>query len=91
MNAPLRQASAADRPSGRGPAIERDVDLVSQNAPWSDMLDLIDRSAPHGFLIYFRNDVHPVMALAGDGPDCIAYLMATTSLQSACSGTTRER
>jgi uncharacterized protein (DUF302 family) len=37
--------------------------------------DLIERSAPHGFLIYFRNDVHHVMALAGDHADCIAYLM----------------
>jgi uncharacterized protein (DUF302 family) len=51
------------------------VDLVSRRAPWSDMVELIERSAPHGFLIYFRNDVHPVMALAGDRADCVAYLM----------------
>ena len=50
-------------------------DLVSRKAPWSEMVALIDRSAPHGFLIYFRNDVHPVMALAGDHADCVAYLM----------------
>lgn len=24
---------------------------------------------------YFRNDVHPVMTLAGDNADCVAYLM----------------
>jgi hypothetical protein len=30
---------------------------------------------PHGFLIYFRNDVHPVMELAGDRADCVAYPM----------------
>jgi hypothetical protein len=51
------------------------VDLVSRRAPWLDMVELIERSAPHGFLIYFRNDVHPVMALAGDRADCVAYLM----------------
>jgi hypothetical protein len=39
------------------------------------MVELIDRSAPQGFLIYFRNDVHPVMALAGDSADCVSYLM----------------
>ena len=51
------------------------ADLVSRKAPWSDMVELIERSAPHGFLIYFRNEVHPVMALAGDRADCVAYLM----------------
>lgn len=51
------------------------ADLVSRRAPWSDMVELIERSAPHGFLIYFRNEVHPVMALAGDRADCVAYLM----------------
>jgi hypothetical protein len=51
------------------------VDLVSRRAPWSDMVELIEGSAPHGFLIYLRNDVHPVMALAGDRADCVAYLM----------------
>jgi uncharacterized protein (DUF302 family) len=50
-------------------------DLVSRKVPWSEMVELIERSAPHGFLIYFRNDVHPVMALAGDQADCVAYLM----------------
>jgi uncharacterized protein (DUF302 family) len=51
------------------------ADLVSRRAPWWEMVELIERSAPHGFLIYFRNDVHPVMALAGDRADCVAYLM----------------
>jgi uncharacterized protein (DUF302 family) len=39
------------------------------------MVKLIDDRAPNGFLIYFRNDVHPVMQAAGDPADCIAYLM----------------
>jgi hypothetical protein len=66
-------------------------ELVSRGAAWSEMVALIERSAPHGFLIYFRNDVHSVMTLAGDRADCVAYLMATTSSRSACSATTREQ
>jgi hypothetical protein len=54
---------------------EEVAELVRQGAPWSQMLDLIDARAPNGFLIYFRNDVHPVMQAAGDRADCISYLM----------------
>jgi hypothetical protein len=49
--------------------------LVHGGAPWSEMVELIASSAPHGFLIYNRLDVHPVMEAAGDGADCVAYLM----------------
>jgi uncharacterized protein (DUF302 family) len=54
--------------------------LVAQNAPWPEMLGLIEASAPHGFLIYFRNDVHPVMALAGDEAACVSYLMGNHTI-----------
>jgi uncharacterized protein (DUF302 family) len=50
-------------------------ELVRRTAPWQEMVDLIDARAPNGFLIYFRNDLHPVMRGAGDTADCIAYLM----------------
>jgi hypothetical protein len=50
-------------------------ELVARRAPWSEMKRLIDRAAPFGFLIYFRNDVGPVMELAGDKSRCAAYLM----------------
>lgn len=50
-------------------------ELLRRAAPWQQMVDLIDARAPNGFLIYFRNDVHPVMKAAGDEADCIAYLM----------------
>ena len=50
-------------------------ELLSRGAPWQEMIDLINARAPNGFLIYFRNDVHPVMRVAGDSADCIAYLM----------------
>ena len=49
--------------------------LIAGRAPWSSMVDLIDAAAPYGFLIYFKNDVHRVMASAGDPADCVAYLM----------------
>ena len=55
-------------------------ELVSRRAPWSEMVDLIERSAPHGFLIYFRNDVHPLFSLAGDSADCVAYLMGNHTI-----------
>lgn len=54
--------------------------LVHRGAPWSEMLELIAESAPHGFLIYFRNDLHPVMQLACDDADCIAYLMGNHTI-----------
>lgn len=55
-------------------------DMVKRLAPWSEMLEFIDASAPYGFLIYFRNDVHPVMQLAGDPQDCVAYLMGNHTI-----------
>jgi uncharacterized protein (DUF302 family) len=54
--------------------------LVSRGSPWADMQQLIDQAAPHGFLIYFRNDVQPVMTLAGDSTDCISYLMGNHTI-----------
>jgi Domain of unknown function DUF302 len=54
--------------------------LVERGASWPEMLDLIADSAPHGFLIYWRNDVHPVMQLAGDQHDCVAYLMGNVTI-----------
>jgi hypothetical protein len=60
--------------------LEQITALVDRAAPWPEMLDLIADSAPYGFLIYFRNDVHPVMQLAGDDADCIAYLMGNHTI-----------
>ena len=56
------------------------ADLVSRRVSWSDMVEFIDAAAPYGFLIYFRNDVHPVMSLAGDNADCISYLMGNHTI-----------
>ena len=54
--------------------------LIRRRAPWSEMVQLIANRAPHGFLIYFKIDVHPVMQLAGDNADCIAYLMGNHTI-----------
>ncbi|MFD0971253.1 hypothetical protein [Plantactinospora endophytica] len=49
--------------------------LVERKAPWSEVLDLMDRSAPHGFLNYHILDAQPLMSLAGDLAPCVEYLM----------------
>jgi hypothetical protein len=54
--------------------------LVRRGASWAEMLDHTADSAPYGFLIYWRNDVHPVMQLAGDHNDCVAYLMGNVTI-----------
>jgi hypothetical protein len=50
-------------------------ELVSRGAPWGEMVDLVGRSAPWGFLLYWTNDVDPVVRLAGDSSSSVAYLM----------------
>jgi uncharacterized protein (DUF302 family) len=54
--------------------------LLQRRAPWSEMEELIASRAPHGFLIYFKLDVHPMMELAGDKADCLAYLMGNHTI-----------
>lgn len=61
------------------PAAEVDA-MVAREAPWSEMLDLIDSRAPHGFLIYWWNEIHQVMRLAGDNARCFAYLMGNHTI-----------
>jgi uncharacterized protein (DUF302 family) len=60
--------------------IEGIAALVERGASWAEVIDAHAEWAPHGFLIYFRNDVHPVMQLAGDEQDCIAYLMGNVTI-----------
>jgi hypothetical protein len=56
------------------------LDLESRHASWQEMLDFIETSAPHGFLIYWKNDVHPLMSMAGDDLPCVAYLMGNHTI-----------
>jgi hypothetical protein len=54
--------------------------LVRRQAPWQDMLNLIGAAAPWGFLIYYKNDVDPVVQLAGDHASGVAYLMGNHTI-----------
>jgi uncharacterized protein (DUF302 family) len=54
--------------------------LVQRGASWAEVIDAHAELAPHGFLIYWRNDVHGVMQLANDDNDCIAYLMGNVTI-----------
>ena len=54
--------------------------LVQRGAGWAEVIDAHADWAPYGFLIYWRNDVHGVMQLAGDDNDCVAYLMGNVTI-----------
>ncbi len=60
--------------------VEEVAALVGRGASWAEVIDAHAEWAPHGFLIYWRNDVHDVMQLAGDEHDCIAYLMGNVTI-----------
>ena len=53
----------------------RVLQLELQGAPWSEMVDLVKRAAPWGFLTYWTNDVDRLVRLAGDSSSAVAYLM----------------
>jgi hypothetical protein len=55
-------------------------ELVSQGSPWGEMVDLIQRIAPWGFLIYWTNDVDVIVRLAGDSDSAVAYLMGNHTI-----------
>jgi hypothetical protein len=54
--------------------------LVAKGAPWQEMLNLVTRVAPLGFLLYGTIEMDPVMRLAGDGGSCVAYLMGNHTI-----------
>jgi uncharacterized protein (DUF302 family) len=60
--------------------VEEIAALVQRGASWAEVIDVHAELAPHGFLIYWRNDVHGVMQLANDDNDCIAYLMGNVTI-----------
>ena len=55
-------------------------ELVSRGAPWGEMVDLVGRTAPWGFLLYWTNDVDPIVRLAGDSDSAVAYLMGNHTI-----------
>ena len=60
--------------------VEQIAALVQREASWAEVIDAHAEWAPHGFLIYWRNDVQGVMQLANDENDCIAYLMGNVTI-----------
>jgi hypothetical protein len=54
--------------------------FAERGAPWPEVVADADASAPHGFLIYWRSDLTPVMSLAGDPARCTAYLMGNHTI-----------
>jgi uncharacterized protein (DUF302 family) len=60
---------------------EKDViALVARRASWQEMLELVERSAPFGFMIYNTIDADPIMHLAGDRGSCVSYLMGNHTI-----------
>ncbi len=54
--------------------------FAERRAPWTEVVADANASAPHGFLIYWRTDMAPVMSLAGDTAPCTAYLMGNHTI-----------
>jgi hypothetical protein len=54
--------------------------LAARHAPWQEMLDLMARVAPLGFVIYHSIDADPIMPLAGDRAFCVSYLMGNHTI-----------
>jgi uncharacterized protein (DUF302 family) len=54
--------------------------LAERRASWSEVLDLMNSSAPYGFLNYYRIDTQPMMSLAGDSARCVEYLMGNHTI-----------
>jgi len=45
------------------------------NTDWATVTRITDQEAPHGFLRYWRNEVDPMMRVAGHDRRCTTYLM----------------
>ncbi len=54
--------------------------LARRHAPWQEMLDLMAKAAPWGFVIYSAIDADPIMRLAGDPAYCVSYLMGNHTI-----------
>ena len=47
---------------------------------WDAVLQLAGKTSPHGFFIYWKTDVTPLMHLAGDRRRCAEYLMGNHTI-----------
>ena len=55
-------------------------DLVRRQAPWQEMINLLDTATPSGFFIYSKSELDRLMSLAGDQASCAAYLMGNHTI-----------
>jgi hypothetical protein len=60
--------------------VDKVAALAARQAPWSEMLDLMARAAPLGFVLYNVVDGTPVMRLAGNRGACVSYLMGNHTI-----------
>lgn len=56
------------------------ADLVLRKASWEEVLAQAEENAPHGFMIYWRNEATSLMSLAGDEWPCVMYLMGNHTI-----------
>jgi hypothetical protein len=54
--------------------------VLARHHNWDDVLAWTAQHAPWGFLVYWRNEVGPVMSVAGDAARCISYLMGNHTI-----------
>ncbi len=53
---------------------------VARKADWSEVVELMDASAPYGFLRYWGSEITPLMSLAGTPTPCSSYLMGNHTI-----------
>lgn len=54
--------------------------FAGRRAAWPEVVADADASATHGFFLYWRSDLTPLMSLAGDTRPCTAYLMGNHTI-----------
>jgi hypothetical protein len=54
--------------------------LIAQHVSWDAVIETTDTLAPYGFLLYWINDVTPLMSLAGIPHRCVTYLMGNHTI-----------
>src|SRR5216683_2142898 len=56
------------------------AEYAARGARWDEVVADAVKSAPHGFFIYWRTDLTPLMSLAGSTTPCSAYLMGNHTI-----------
>jgi hypothetical protein len=56
-------------------ATTRLAELIARRASWDDVMEDAEKSAPHGFFIFWRSEHTPLMTLGGDDWNATSYLM----------------